>query len=68
MSELSWNTIDELCNIFIRKYQDSEFSNELEKTRTEEYELVWDYNGRQIFELFQKSDDIEISFSAETIN
>lgn len=68
MSELSWNTIDELCNIFIRKYQDLEFSSELEKACTEEYELVWDYNGRQIFELFQKSDDIEISFSAETIN
>lgn len=48
MSELSWNTIDELRNIFIKKYQDSELGSELEKACSEEYELVRDYNGRQI--------------------
>lgn len=57
MSELSWNTIDELRNIFIKKYQDSELGSELEKACSEEYELVRDYNGRQILELLQNVDD-----------
>ena len=49
-----WNTIDELRDIFIRKYTDSELSNELEKACSEEYELMRDYNGRQILELMMK--------------
>lgn len=57
MSELSWNTIDELRNIFIKKYQDSELGSELEKACSEEYELVRDYNGSQILELLQNVDD-----------
>ena len=52
-----WNTIDELRDIFIRKYTDSELSNELEKACSEEYELMRDYNGRQILELLQNVDD-----------
>ncbi len=52
-----WNTIDELRDIFIRKYTDSKLSNELEKACSEEYELMRDYNGRQILELLQNVDD-----------
>ncbi|EDN9299744.1 hypothetical protein ARS67_000144, partial [Listeria monocytogenes] len=52
-----WNTIDELRDIFIRKYTDSELSNELEKACSEESELMRDYNGRQILELLQNVDD-----------
>lgn len=52
-----WNTIDELRDIFIRKYTNSELSNELEKACSEEYELMRDYNGRQILELLQNVDD-----------
>lgn len=53
----NWITIDELRDIFIRKYIDSELSNELEKACSEEYELMRDYNGRQILELLQNVDD-----------
>ena len=57
MAEPCWKTIDDLRNIFIRKYQDSELGSELEKACSEEYELVRDYNGRQILELLQNVDD-----------
>lgn len=53
----NWQTIDELRNIFIEKYTDSKLSNELEKACSEEYELMRDYNGRQILELLQNVDD-----------
>lgn len=53
----NWTTIDELRNIFIEKYTSSKLSNELEKACSEEYELMRDYNGRQILELLQNVDD-----------
>lgn len=53
----NWRTVDELRNIFIEKYTNSKLSNELEKACSEEYELVRDYNGRQILELLQNVDD-----------
>ncbi|RBP01220.1 protein NO VEIN domain-containing protein [Rossellomorea aquimaris] len=53
----NWRTIDELRNIFIEKYTNSKLSNELEKACSEEYELMRDYNGRQILELLQNVDD-----------
>src|SRR5690625_668994 len=53
----NWKTIDELRNIFIEKYTHSKLSNELEKACSEEYELIRDYNGRQILELLQNVDD-----------
>ncbi len=52
-----WRTVDELRNIFIEKYTNSKLSNELEKACSEEYELMRDYNGRQILELLQNVDD-----------
>lgn len=53
----NWRTVDELRNIFIEKYTNSKLSNELEKACSEEYELMRDYNGRQILELLQNVDD-----------
>lgn len=53
----NWKTVDELRNIFIEKYTNSRLSNELEKACSEEYELMRDYNGRQILELLQNVDD-----------
>ncbi len=53
----NWKTIDELRNIFIEKYTTSKLSTELEKACSEEYELMRDYNGRQILELLQNVDD-----------
>ncbi|MGD6777703.1 sacsin N-terminal ATP-binding-like domain-containing protein [Sutcliffiella horikoshii] len=53
----NWRTVDELRNIFIEKYTSSKLSNELEKACSEEYELMRDYNGRQILELLQNVDD-----------
>jgi len=53
----NWMTVDELRNIFIEKYTNSKLSNELEKACSEEYELIRDYNGRQILELLQNVDD-----------
>lgn len=53
----NWQTIEELKNIFIRKYTNSELGSELEKACSEEYELKRDYNGRQILELLQNVDD-----------
>lgn len=53
----NWRTIDELRHIFIEKYTNSKLSNELEKACSEEYELMRDYNGRQILELLQNVDD-----------
>ena len=53
----NWNTIDELRQIFIDKYITSKLSTELEKACSEEYELMRDYNGRQILELLQNVDD-----------
>lgn len=52
-----WQTIEELKDIFIRKYTNSELGSELEKACSEEYELKRDYNGRQILELLQNVDD-----------
>lgn len=53
----NWRTVDELRNIFIEKYTNSKLINELEKACSEEYELMRDYNGRQILELLQNVDD-----------
>lgn len=53
----NWNNIDELRQIFIDKYTTSKLSTELEKACSEEYELMRDYNGRQILELLQNVDD-----------
>ncbi|SLK50312.1 Uncharacterised protein [Mycobacteroides abscessus subsp. abscessus] len=53
----NWRTVDDLRNIFIEKYTNSKLSNELEKACSEEYELMRDYNGRQILELLQNVDD-----------
>ena len=53
----NWKTIDELRDIFIKKYTESKLSSELEKACSEEYELMRDYNGRQILELLQNVDD-----------
>lgn len=53
----NWKTIDELCEIFINKYEESKLGSELEKACSEEYELMRDYNGRQILELLQNVDD-----------
>lgn len=53
----NWATVEDLRDIFIRKYTKSELSNELEKACSEEYELMRDYNGRQILELLQNVDD-----------
>lgn len=54
---VNWKTIDELREIFINKYIDSNLQSELEKACSEEYELKRDYNGRQILELLQNVDD-----------
>lgn len=54
---IKWKTIEELRNIFIKKYTNSELGSELEKACSEEYELKRDYNGRQILELLQNVDD-----------
>lgn len=53
----NWQTIAELRQIFIEKYTNSQLSIELEKACSEEYELMRDYNGRQILELLQNVDD-----------
>ena len=53
----NWHTIDELRQIFIDKYTTSKLSTELEKACSEEFELMRDYNGRQILELLQNVDD-----------
>lgn len=53
----NWQTIEQLKDIFIRKYLHSELGSELEKACSEEYELKRDYNGRQILELLQNVDD-----------
>jgi hypothetical protein len=53
----NWKTIDDLRAIFIEKYTDSKLNNELEKACSEEFELMRDYNGRQILELLQNVDD-----------
>lgn len=54
----NWNTIDELRQIFINKYINTQLQAELEKACSEEYELKRDYNGRQILELLQNVDDV----------
>ena len=54
---VNWKIIDELREIFINKYIDSNLQSELEKACSEEYELKRDYNGRQILELLQNVDD-----------
>lgn len=54
---VKWKTIDELREIFINKYVNSDLQSELEKACSEEYELKRDYNGRQILELLQNVDD-----------
>ncbi|WP_443738883.1 hypothetical protein [Treponema sp.] len=54
---VNWTTIDGLREIFINKYEDSKLGSELEKACSEEYELMRDYNGRQILELLQNVDD-----------
>ena len=54
---VKWQTIEELKNIFINKYKNSDLGSELEKACSEEYELKRDYNGRQILELLQNVDD-----------
>lgn len=59
----NWQTIEELKDIFIRKYTCSELGSELEKACSEEYELKRDYNGRQILELLQNVDDAYIQTS-----
>lgn len=53
----NWTSIDELRQIFIKKYTESMLSTELEKACSEEYELMMGYNGRQILELLQNVDD-----------
>jgi len=53
----NWNSIEELRQIFIDKYTNSKLTTELEKACSEEYELMRDYNGRQILELLQNVDD-----------
>lgn len=54
----NWNTINELRQIFINKYINTQLQAELEKACSEEYELKRDYNGRQILELLQNVDDV----------
>lgn len=54
---VNWKTIDELREIFIKRYTNSDLQSELEKACSEEYELKRDYNGRQILELLQNVDD-----------
>ena len=54
---VKWNSIDQLREIFINKYINSNLQSELEKACSEEYELKRDYNGRQILELLQNVDD-----------
>ena len=53
-----WNTIEELKQIFINEYINTDLSNKLEKACSDEYELKRDYNGRQILELLQNVDDV----------
>jgi len=66
----NWNTIDELRNIFIDDYINAKISSKLEKACSEEYELMRDYNGRQLLELLQNVDDAYIEckpFKKDTI-
>lgn len=54
----NWNAIEELKQIFINEYTNTDLSNKLEKACSDEYELKRDYNGRQILELLQNVDDV----------
>lgn len=53
----NWNTIEELKNIFIDEYITTKLGSKLENACNDEYELMRDYNGRQILELLQNVDD-----------
>ncbi len=65
---VNWKTIEELRDIFIRKYTKSELGSELEKACSEEYELKRDYNGRQILELLQNVDDAYVKQNGKSKN